>query len=121
MALLVFLLLASAQAIAGPITDCPVVVDVVDIAWAPVPGIEVTILDERTRLTQTKITDESGVVNFSVKSCPDDRCRFTVSAGRNSGFKTVTMKHLWFGEHQKIDRRVQIRLSRTKGATITIT
>jgi hypothetical protein len=121
MPLFVFLLLASAQAVAGPITDCPVLVDVVDAAWTPLPGIDVTILDERTGLKQTKITDESGTVKFSVKSCPDARCRFTVSGGRDSGFKAVKIKHLWFGEHQNQDRRVQIRLNRMKGPTFKIT
>jgi len=97
-----------------------VVVDVVDMAWAPVPGVDVMMLDDRTRSMQTKSTDETGKASFTVESCPDSRCRFTVSAGHGSAFKTVTLKHLWFGEHQNFDRRVQIRLKDMKGPTMTI-
>ena len=116
------MLMAGAQPIPGPITQCPVVVEVVDTAWAPLPGIDVAIRDERTRSTQTKTTDESGRASFTVQSCADSRCRFTVSAGHGSSFKTVTLKRLWFGEYQNhsYDRRVQIRLSDPKGPTVTI-
>jgi len=117
---LLLVLIVGAQPVHGPITNCPVVVEVVDIAWAPLPGIDVVILDDRTRSTQTKTTDESGRVGFTVQSCADTRCRFTVSAGRDSAFKTVTLKGLWFGEYQSLDRRVQIRLKDIKGPTITI-
>jgi hypothetical protein len=113
-------LLIGAQPIFGPITKCPVVVEVVDMAWAPVPGIDVVMLDDRTRLEQTKPTDESGRASFTVESCPDSRCRFTVSAGHGSAFKTVTLKRLWFGEYQNVDRRVQIRLKDINGPTMTI-
>ena len=121
MPMLLFVLLwTSAQTVFGPVTDCPVIVNVVDMSWTTVPGIEVTILDERTRATQTKTTDESGRVSFSVQSCPDSRCRFTISAGRESGFKAVTLKRLWFGEHQNNERHVQIRLADLTGLTVSI-
>jgi len=117
---LLLLLIVAAQPVFGPITNCPVVVEVVDMAWAPVPGIDVATRDERTRATQTKTTDESGRASFTVQSCADNRCRFTVSAGHGSAFKTVTLKRLWFGEHMNLDRHVQIRLTDLKGPTVTI-
>ena len=90
------------------------------MAWAPLPGIDVVMLDDRTRTTQAKPTDESGKASFTVQSCADTRCRFTVSAGHGSAFKTVTLKRLWFGEYQNLDRRVQIRLTDMKGPTVTV-
>ena len=117
--LLLLLLLKSAQPVFGPVTNCPVVVEVVDSAWAPVPRIEVTVRDERNRSTQAGTTDESGRVSFTVQSCPDARCRFTISAGRDSAFKTVTLKRLWFGEYHNSERHVQIRLADLKGPTMS--
>jgi hypothetical protein len=119
--LVLFLLFnGGAQPILGQMTKCPVAVEVVDMAWAPVPGIDVRMVDERTRSTQTSTTNESGRADFVVQSSADGRCRFTISAGHGSAFKTVTLKHLWFGEYQNLDRHVQIRLSDLKGPTITI-
>ena len=113
-------LVVGGQPILGPITKCPVVVEVVDMAWAPLPGITVVMLDDRTRSKETKTTDESGKASFTVQSCADTRCRFTVAAGHSSAFKTVTLKRLWFGEYQNLDRRVQIRLTGMKGPTLTV-
>ena len=119
MVVLLFLVVG-AQPILGPITKCPVVVEVVDMAWAPLPGIDVVMLDDRTRTTQAKPTDETGRASFTVQSCADTRCRFTVSAGHGSAFKTVTLKRIWFGAYQNLDRRVQIRLTDMKGPTVTV-
>ena len=120
MPMLVLLFLVGAQPILGPITKCPVVVEVVDMAWAPLPGITVVMRDDRTRSKETKTTDESGNASFTVQSCADNRCRFTVSASHSSAFKTVTLERLWFGEYQNLDRRVQIRLTKMKGPTVTV-
>jgi hypothetical protein len=117
---LFLLLMKSAQPVFGPVTDCPLVVEVVDMSWSLLPGIEVTVRDERTRTTQSDTTNESGRVKFTVQSCPDTRCRFTISAGQDSGFKTVTLKRLWFGKHQNDERHVQIRLANLSGPTIRI-
>ena len=55
--LLFLLMLNGTQPIAGPVTDCPVVVEVVDPAWALMPGVDVTVRDERTqRTTRSTIT-----------------------------------------------------------------
>jgi hypothetical protein len=117
---LFLLLMKSAQPVFGPVRDCPVVVEVVDMSWALVAHTEVTVRDERTRATQTGTTDETGRVKFTVQSCPDSRCRFTIAAGRDSALKTVTLKRLWFGEHQNSERHVQIRLACPKCPTIRI-
>ena len=47
--ILILTLMAAVQPIVAPIRPCPVVVDVVDPGWAPLPGITVTLRDERTR------------------------------------------------------------------------
>ena len=78
--ILILTLMAAVQPIVAPIRPCPVVVDVVDPGWAPLPGITVTLRDERTRTEQTAMTDETGATRFTVQTCADDRCRFTVSA-----------------------------------------
>jgi hypothetical protein len=80
-------------------------VEVVDMSWTRLPGIEVTVRDERTRSTHSKTTDATGTARFAVQSCADDSCRFTISAA-HPGFKTVTLKRLWFGEYQDKDRHV---------------
>jgi len=117
--LLFLLMLNGTQPIVGPVTDCPVVVEVVDPVWALMPGVDVTVRDERTQRTQTAATNTSGTVQFTLQSCADDRCRFTISAAIG-GFKTVTMKRLWFGQHQAGQRHVQIRLADVKGRTMFI-
>lgn len=93
------LMTATTQAIAGPITNCPVIVEVVDAAWDVMPGVDVTVRDERTQRKETRSTDNDGKVRFVIQSCPDDRCRFTISASWPS-FKSVTLKRLWFGANQ---------------------
>jgi hypothetical protein len=115
--LLLFLLIETAQPL-GPVTECPVVVEVVDISWTPLPGIEVTVRDDRTRSTNSKFTGEQGTARFTVDSCADDSCRFTISAA-HPGFKTVTLKRLWFAEYQNHERHVQIRLSETTGPKVS--
>ena len=117
--LLLILMTATTQDIAGPITDCPVIVEVVDVAWDVLPGVDVTVRDERTQRKETRSTDNDGKARFVVQSCPDDRCRFTVSASW-PGFKSVTLKRLWFAANQHGgDRHVQIRLDKpTGGVTI---
>ena len=117
--LLFLMMLKGTQPVVGPVTDCPVVVEVVDLAWTLMPGVDVTVRDERTQKTQTAATNASGTVRFSLQSCADDRCRFTISAAI-TGFKTVTLKRLWFGEHQGEQRHVQIRLADLKGPTESI-
>ena len=47
--LVLTLMTARTQDIAGPITDCPVIVEVVDVAWDVMPGVDVTVRDERTQ------------------------------------------------------------------------
>jgi|RhiMethySRZTD1v2_1073278.scaffolds.fasta_scaffold21731_9 hypothetical protein len=117
--LLLILATARAQAIAGPITDCPVMVEVVDVTWDVMPGVDVTVRDERTQRKETKHADNDGKARFVVQSCPDDRCRFTISASW-PGFKSVTLKRVGFGANQNDgDRHVQIRLDKpTGGVTI---
>jgi hypothetical protein len=95
-------------------------VEVVDVIWMPLQGIDVTVRDERNRSTEAKTTDENGHAKFVVQSCALDTCRFTISAGQHSGFNTVTLKRLWFGHYQNMDRHVQIRLPRMKGPTVTV-
>ena len=116
--MLILLFLWVVQPVLGPVTDCPVVVEVVDPGWMLTAGVEVTVRDERTRTTQRATTDASGTVRFTVRSCADDRCRFTISA-ELTGFKTVTLKRLWFGKHEGNERHVQIRLADLKGPTVT--
>jgi hypothetical protein len=118
LAFLLVLILGTAQA-PGPVAACPVVVEVVDPSWTVLPGIQVTVRDERTRAAETKTTDRTGRVQFVVQSCSDDRCRFTVSAV-HPGFKTVTLRRLWFGESQGEDRHVQIRLDKVAGPKVTV-
>jgi hypothetical protein len=77
---LILMLVDVAQPVLGPITACPVVVEVVDPAWAPLPGIKVTLRDERTKTEQVAQTTEDGTTRFVVQSCADHRCRFTMSA-----------------------------------------
>jgi hypothetical protein len=110
----------SMQPVLGPVTECPVVVELVDVSWSLLPFTQVSLRDERTGATQTAISDDNGRARFSVQSCADVRCRFTISAGgRDSGFKPVTLKRLWFGEHQGGDRHVQIRLKDMTGPAVT--
>src|SRR4051812_26455191 len=117
--LLLILATARAQEIVSPITDCPVAVEVVDVAWTALPGVDVTLRDERTHRTETKTTDNDGKVRFIVQSCQDDRCRFTFSASL-AGFKSVTLKRLWFAAYQNDgDRHVQIRLDKPTGGVTT--
>jgi hypothetical protein len=117
--ILILMLVATVQPIVAPIRPCPVVVDVVDPAWAPLPGITVTLRDERTRTQQVAVTDENGMTRFTVQSCADDRCRVSVSAS-HAEFKAVTLKRLWFGDHQDLGRRVQIRLREFTRGDITV-
>ena len=98
--LVLTLMTARTQDIAGPITDCPVIVEVVDVAWDVMPGVDVTVRDERTQRKETRSTDNDGKARFVVQSCPDDRCRFTISASW-PGFKSVTLKRLWFAAKPK--------------------
>ena len=117
--ILILTLMAAVQPIVAPIRPCPVVVDVVDPGWAPLPGITVTLRDERTRTEQTAVTDETGTTRFTVQTCADDRCRFTVSAC-HAEFKSVTLKRLWFGDNHDLGRRVQIRLREFTRGPITV-
>ena len=79
------------QRVLGPVTECPIIVELVDVSWSLLPYTEVRLRDERIGATQTARSDESGRARFSVQSCADVRCRFTISAGgKDSGLKTVT-------------------------------
>ena len=117
--ILILTLMAAVQPIVAPIRPCTVVVDVVDPGWAPLPGITVTLRDERMRTEQTAMTDETGTTRFTVQTCADDRCRFTVSAW-HAEFKRVTLKRLWFGDNLDLVRRVQIRLREFTRGEITV-
>jgi hypothetical protein len=88
--LLLILATATAQDIVGPITDWPVIVEVVDVMCNVMPGVDVTVRDERTQHKETRSADNDGKARFVVQSCPDDRCRFTVTASW-PGFKSATL------------------------------
>jgi hypothetical protein len=117
--LVLILATATSQDIAGPITNCPLIVEVVEVMWEVMPGVDVTVRDERTQRKETKHADNDGKARFVVQSCPDDRCRFTISASWPP-FKSATLKRLRFGSCQNYDgRHVQIRLEKfTGGVTI---
>ncbi len=117
--LALILQLTATQAVLGPLTPCSLLVDVVNLGWMPLPGVKVTVRDDRTRTNTIADTNEDGLARFTVTSCADGRCTFTISA-ELIPFKTVTLKRLWFGASENTIRRVQVRLSSVKGPKITI-
>ncbi len=76
--LLILLMFNGSQPILGPITDCPLIVEVVDMSWSVIPGAEVIVRDERSRSTQTGITNSACRSSFpppEMDSLADCRAR----------------------------------------------